>query len=224
MRLERAGADSTAFVKGMPRRTPHKWGKRSSSGHESDSDDEDSDDSCPRLAPFENTVYFYGEVTTSSVGRFARSVDKINRDLQKMHPGMSMEAFEIKVYINSMGGCLYGGLALYDIARLSKVPVTGIVQGAAASSATLLLMGCAKRVMSPSSLILIHQISSSFWGKHSEWQDENSNMNKLMKRVRKIYQKHSVLSADRIRDFLLRDLWWSARKCQKYRIIDSIQT
>jgi ATP-dependent protease ClpP protease subunit len=106
--------------------------------------------------------------------------------------------------------------------RLSKVPVTGIVEGAAASAATIFLMGCAKRQMTPSSMMLIHQVSSCFWGTAEQWKDEHRNMDKLMSKIRKIYALHSSLPEPKIQQLLTRDLWWSAKKCSKYGLVDEI--
>lgn len=192
----------------------------SKNNNDEESSGEDSDAPVDKL---DNNIYFYGEVNQHSLRTFTKCLHAITRRLKSLAPGSDPTGFTINVFIHSMGGDVYCGLALYDTVRASEIPVTGIVQGAAASAATLLLMGCAKRLMHPSSYLLIHQISSSFWGTHKEWQDEHRNLGTLMKRLKKIYCRHSNIPSSRISGLLEHDRWFSAKKCRRYGLVDILQ-
>ena len=202
-----------------------KSSKRKLSRHSSD-DEHSEDDSgflkSSTIKAHDHHIYFYGAIDTESVLAFSNKLHTLTLTIQKLNPDMELKKFEIFVHIHSMGGDLYSGFALYDIARLSKIPVTGIVEGPVASAATIFLMGCSRRQMTPNSWMLIHQISSCFWGTMEEWKDESKNLKKFTHKIRSLYSKHSKLTAEKLNQVLTRDIWWSAKKCEKYGLIDEI--
>lgn len=195
--------------------------RRSRRAAKTNSDDGSSgDDSDLPVETLDNNIYFYGEVNPQSLRKFTKALHSVTRRFKTLVPDSDPADFSINVFIHSLGGDVYCGLALYDAVRSSEIPVTGIVQGAAASAATLLLMGCTRRLMYPSSYLLIHQISSSFWGTHKEWQDEHLNLGALMKKLKRIYCSLSSIPSAKIDGLLEHDRWFSAKKCRRYGLVD----
>ena len=71
-----------------------------------------------------------------------------------------------------MGGSVFAGLSIIDTIISNPIPVVSIVEGSAASAATLISVVCSERQIRPNSFMLIHQMSSGFWGKMEEIKDE----------------------------------------------------
>ena len=119
-------------------------------------------------------------------------------------------------------------LSSIDTIINSEFPVVSIIEGAAASAATLMSVVCHERVIRPNAHMLIHQMSSGFWGKMEEIKDEYINLKKLTKKLKKIYKEHTKLSnksADgdiKLNDILKRDLWWDSDECIKYGLVDRV--
>jgi ATP-dependent protease ClpP protease subunit len=160
-----------------------------------------------------NHIYFYDSVSTASFRDFMKCLH---------HLVHTEDLDEIILHIKSDGGDTYIGLAMYDIIRGSSIPITGIVEGSVASSATLMLMGCSKRQMTTSSYLLIHQLSSDFEGKFKDWKDEHDHMKQLMTQLKSIYILHTKLKESKIEDLLSRELMLNARQCRRYGFIDDI--
>jgi len=128
----------------------------------------------------------------------------------------------IKVFINSGGGSITAGISSMDTILRTKVPVYTYVDGFAASAATFLSVVGEKRFMSRNSYMLIHQLSTNFWGKYSELEDEKQNMDLMMKTIKDIYKKHTKLPMKKLNEILKHDLMWDAKTCLEYGMIDEI--
>ena len=102
------------------------------------------------------------------------------------------------------------------------VPVVSIIEGAAASAATLISVMCSYRVIYPNSYMLIHQLSSSAWGKMDEIEDEIINLKELMKRIKSIYKRKTDINKNALDDILKHDLWWNSKKCLEVGLVDKI--
>jgi ATP-dependent Clp protease protease subunit len=156
-----------------------------------------------------------------------KSLQKLHIQIQKITAKYrerfaDLTNLDIFLHINSNGGSLHCGLAMYDIVKNSEIPITGIIEGTAASAATLLFLGCAYKQMTKNSLFLIHQLSSGFWGTHDEFTTEKKNMDQEMKMLTDIYVFHGNKSEKKIRKFLKKDVWWTSSQCLKYEFIDEI--
>ena len=76
--------------------------------------------------------------------------------------------------------------------------------------------------MSRNSYMLIHQLTTNFWGKYSEFEDEKENMDLMMKTIKDIYKKYTKLPMKKLDEILKHDLMWDANTCLKYGLIDEI--
>jgi ATP-dependent protease ClpP protease subunit len=79
-----------------------------------------------------------------------------------------------------------------------------------------------KRYMRETSFMLIHQLSAGGWGKFEELQDDMANNELLMKTIKEIYAKYTKIPRKKLSQMLQRDLWWDARTCLEYGLIDDI--
>ena len=77
-------------------------------------------------------------------------------------------------------------------------------------------------MMHEHSFMLIHQLSAGSWGKYEELKDDMANNDLLMKTIRDIYIQHTKIPAKELAKMLKHDLWWTAKTCLKYGLIDEI--
>lgn len=128
----------------------------------------------------------------------------------------------IYLHINSPGGDAMSSFALYDFIKNFKVPVVGLVEGMAASGASIILCGCLTREMTENSVILCHELRSMSYGKYSTLKDESYNNDLLMTIIKKIYTEETKLPAQVLDQLLSHDLYWPADVALQYGIVDAV--
>ena len=131
---------------------------------------------------------------------------------------------DIKLYINSNGGSVTSGLAIYDTMQYVKSNISTICIGSAASMAALLLSAGAKnkRFALPNSSIMIHQIMGGAEGQASDIKIRAEYILKLKDRLDKILVKHTGQNLPKIEKDTDRDYFMSSEEALKYGIIDKI--
>ena len=131
---------------------------------------------------------------------------------------------EITLYINSPGGSITSGLAIYDTMQYVRAPVATVCIGLAASMAAWILAAGTKgmRRALPNSRIMIHQPSSGVRGQVSDIEIHAREVIFLRKRMNEILAKHSGQSEDKIKDDTERDRFMTADEGLGYGIIDSV--
>jgi len=131
---------------------------------------------------------------------------------------------DIMLYINSPGGVVTAGLAIYDTMQYVKCDVATICMGQAASMGALLLAAGAegKRCSLPHARILIHQPLGGFSGQASDIDIQAQEILKTRERLNDILVKHTGQTFDRIRKDTDRDYYMSAEKAKEYGLIDEI--
>ncbi len=72
--------------------------------------------------------------------------------------------------------------------------------------------------------MLIHQLSTIFWGKMDEFDDEMRNLNKLMELIKNIYKNHTKVPNNQLDEILKHDIWWDSQKCIDNNLVDDIIT
>ena len=133
---------------------------------------------------------------------------------------------DITIYINSPGGVISSGLAIYDVMQNSKSNISTVCMGQAASMAAVLL--CAgtkgKRVAWDHARVLIHQplISGNMFGPASDIQIQAEEMLRIRENLNSILSKHSGQPIKKIEENTDRDYFMSAEEAKKYGIIDKI--
>ena len=131
---------------------------------------------------------------------------------------------DIKFYINSPGGSVVSGLAIYDTMQYVKCDVSTICVGMAASMASVLLAAGApgKRLSLPNSEVMIHQVMGGFEGQASDIKIHAEHIIKIKDKMNKILAKHTGQKISEVEKDSDRDYFMSAEEAKKYGIIDKI--
>ena len=131
---------------------------------------------------------------------------------------------DISIYINSPGGSIYAGLAIYDTMQFVKPDVSTICCGIAMSMGSLLLAGGAKgkRLSLPNSRILIHQPSAGFEGQSTDIEIHAREVIELRRRLDEIIALHSGRDVEKVRSDTERDYFMSSDEAKEYGIIDRV--
>ena len=131
---------------------------------------------------------------------------------------------DISIYINSPGGSIYSGLAIYDTMQFIKPDVSTICVGIAMSMGSLLLTGGApgKRFSLPNSRILIHQPSSGFEGQATDIQIHAQEIIKTRRRADEIYAKHTGKPIEEVHADMERDRFFAPDQAVEYGLIDKV--
>jgi ATP-dependent protease ClpP protease subunit len=190
-------------------------------GKESDSESEESDNEDGKLKSLwriRNNIYFYCDVSSAAVLKMHKIVDEIEEDAKLENKKVT----QLNIYINSNGGCARSGLLLYDIVRGLSCNVTTIAHGLVASAATLLFLAGNNRLITPNSVLLIHEVSMEIDGALHTVKTDLKNALNMSSDFANIYYKHSNLSKHTIRKIMKSDLETSAKLALRYGLAHSL--
>lgn len=131
---------------------------------------------------------------------------------------------EIAMYINSPGGVVTSGLAMYDTMQFIRPPVSTLCTGQAASMGSLLLTAGEKgmRFALPNARIMLHQPSGGFKGQASDIERHAEDIIKTKRRLNEIYVTHTGQEYDKIELTLDRDYFMSAEEAKAFGIVDEV--
>lgn len=131
---------------------------------------------------------------------------------------------DIEFYVNSPGGSVTAGLAIYDTMQLLRCDVATICMGMAASMGAVLLAGGAKgkRFALPNARVMIHQVSAGFRGTAGDIDVQAREILKTNDQLARILQKHTGQDLDRIKQDIQRDYFLSAEESVAYGLIDEV--
>ncbi|HTQ69480.1 MAG TPA: ATP-dependent Clp endopeptidase proteolytic subunit ClpP [Solirubrobacteraceae bacterium] len=131
---------------------------------------------------------------------------------------------DVSLYVNSPGGGVYAGLAIYDTMRFIKPDVQTICFGVAMSMGSLLLAGGApgKRMALPNSRILIHQPSGGYQGQSADVEIHAREILRLRERIDEIYSEATGRPVGEVRRDMERDRFFSATEALEYGLIDRV--
>src|SRR6266516_2354447 len=131
---------------------------------------------------------------------------------------------DISIYINSPGGNVYSGLAIYDTMQFIKPDVQTICVGIAMSMGAVILAGGTKgkRMALPNSKILIHQVSGGFQGQGTDIEIQARETIALKRRLEEIIAQHTAKSQEEISKDMERDYYMTSEEAKEYGIIDNV--
>ena len=131
---------------------------------------------------------------------------------------------EIAMYINSPGGIVTSGLAIYDTMQYIRSPVSTVCIGQAASMGSLLLAAGEKgqRIALPNARIMVHQPSGGFRGQASDIERHAEDIIATKRRLNEIYVKHTGQPYDRVEKTLDRDHFMTAEEARTFGIVDRV--
>ncbi len=131
---------------------------------------------------------------------------------------------EISFYINSPGGIVWSGLAIYDTMQYVSSKIMTICVGQAASAGSLLLMAGEKdmRFSLPNSRIMVHQPSGGYQGQVTDIEIQTNEIKKTKQRLNEIYSKHTGKKISEVSNIMERDKYFSPEEAIKFGLIDKI--
>ena len=191
------------------------WGEKKSTKSASSSNEK-------HITVQDNKIYYYSNVNRGSCSELNKKIGELEGKYLGTAKSLGIEPPTIKLLINSGGGSVVSGISTMDTILRCKVPIHTYVDGFCASAATFLSVVGNYRFMSRNSYMLIHQLSTQFWGKYSEFEDEKKNLDLMMNTIKNVYKEHTKLPMKKLDEILKHDLMWDAKTCLKYGLIDEI--
>jgi ATP-dependent Clp protease protease subunit len=131
---------------------------------------------------------------------------------------------DISIYINSPGGQVYSGLAIYDTMQFIRPDIQTICVGIAMSMGAVILSGGAegKRLALPNAKILIHQVSGGFQGQATDIEIQARETIALKRRLEEILSEHTGRPTEQVAKDMERDYFMTSQEAQEYGIIDNV--
>lgn len=172
-----------------------------------------------------NQIHFYADVNKKTCHRLIQLLEDANDELAEIDRkyGSKNSKNKIFLFINSDGGCVHSALSVVDRILQSEYEIVSIVEGVAASAATIISMVCHHRYIQPNAQMLIHELSSSCWGKFHEMKEEVDNLDKLHKSLVLLYKKYTSLNKRELDKILLHDYMWTAKESKQKGFVDNIK-
>lgn len=192
--------------------------KRRRAEGEPTSENEEAPENC--ILTIRECVHFNAAVETRYTLKLLKALDDASEFALK-NCTWPCDA-RVYLYINSGGGCAFAGLSIMDHIRLNRVPIITIADGYVASAATFILLGGYERKSMSNAKILIHQLSTAFWGKYADLLDEAQNSEELMETFRKVYVQNTKLHGNRLESLLKKELHMNATSSLNWGIVDEI--
>ena len=197
-----------------------------------DNDDDDDENTIVKrnLSRSGNHIYFYDVIDTQTqmwlqtqmTAAYEEYVISNAKELAHSHSITE----NIYLHINSPGGSVTSALALYDFIKSFPMVCVGIVEGMAASGASILLCACAMRQMTKTSVVLCHELRHVSYGYvHETWrniQDQYENDKFFMEKLKNIYLEETKIPAETIDEALSHDIYWGIDKCKEYELCDFV--
>ena len=183
---------------------------------EEDDDDENGEEG-DDVIQMRNIVFFHAPVSRATILKLIQKLDEaatfvLTHDL------------EVILYIHSEGGDAYAGLSGMNHIQTCRARVHCVADGLVASAATFLLLGGHKRSGLQHSTVLIHQLSTGFWGKFVDLQDEVQNSQQLMTILADLYTTKTKLKRSKVEKIMKKELTMTASHCVEIGLFEKILT
>jgi len=183
---------------------------------------EEEEEEETEIVVINNEIFFYSYIEKTIILKLRTELTKLINKHRIYSITNNVECTPIRLYINSEGGELSSALSIVDLIERSEVPIHTIIEGEAASAATLISVVGHKRFITKNSHMLIHQVRGGMWGKMQEFEEEILNMKMYSDKLIQIYKKTTHLSEEKLTKILKKDILWDSKKCLKYGLVDAI--
>lgn len=171
----------------------------------------------------DNNLYFNDDITMDTINKLTKQMRALQTKLVTMGTNLNIEPPPIRLHITSNGGSVFAAFRAINCIKSLSVQVHTIIDGYAASAATLISVCGDKRYINKYSNMLIHELrSATSWNKMSELEDEVNNMKKIMEQIKDIYVEHTNLTRAELNKLLKRDMDWDVTKCLQAGLVDEI--
>ena len=171
----------------------------------------------------DNNIYFNDDITMDTINKLNKQMRSLQTKLMAMASNLNIEPPPIRLHLTSNGGSVFAAFRAINCMKSLTVNVHTIVDGYAASAATMISVCGDKRYINKYSNMLIHELrSATSWNKMSELEDEVENMKKIMDQIKDIYVEHTNLTRVELNKLLKRDMDWNVEKCLQAGLVDEI--
>lgn len=173
-----------------------------------------------------NHIYFYSEVNQDRCLDLIKQIKSLDEKLRNERLTRNIPSdfphTPIWLHVFSPGGGLFAGLTISDQIKQIETPIYSIAEGYCASAATFISMSCTKRFIQPSGYMLIHQLSSGYWGTYEQLKDDMKLNDMLIEKMVQFYLDHTKMDEEEIRETLKRDSWFNAEQALEKGLVDEI--
>lgn len=164
-------------------------------------------------------LYFFGDINSESLGEWQKYYpeDKAPKDVQDFLDQLD-GIKKINVHINSGGGSVFGGIAIYNILKRYDAEITVYVEGLAASIASVIAMAGDKIIIPENAQMMIHKPSSVTWGNADDMRKEADILDGCQKVILNTYMKHvkEGITADEINALIDAETWKNGKEWQEF--------
>lgn len=190
--------------------------------HNKSNKEDDCDESNENISKSKNHIYFHADINTKNIFTLTEFMRECELENITLAHSMNLNPIPIYLHINSYGGSVSDALYAVDVIQSCKVPVYTIIEGSVASAGTIISIVGTKRYIRPNALMLIHQHSSSGWGKMDDLTDQFQNNVQTMNIIMNIYLEYAKIPKTKLKEILKHDIWWNKDICLKYGLVDEI--
>ena len=187
----------------------------------------------------DNHIFFYDEVNKETILLLRKFIYFVNKEIYEENKQFNEHINELarinnkkvtieedtpKIYlhINSPGGSVTAGLSAIDLIQKNKIPIVTIVEGMAASAATLLAMSGTEKQIQSNSVMLLHRIRGGFFGTHTDLEDEKHNWDIFEAIFEKFYLSNSKLTKKTLKETMKNERIFNADECLNLGLVDEI--
>jgi ATP-dependent protease ClpP protease subunit len=165
-----------------------------------------------------NEILFYGDIDRDNALEFVLQFKKLEIELLKKKAELVGYEPQIRISIMSDGGDIFSGLNMMNVLERSRVKVVTIAQGSCCSAATFVFLGGSERRIGKNAYLLIHQLTTEFWGNFQDLRNEMKTSAKFMKMLKKMYMSKTEIPEKTLTRLMKKDIYLSPDKCIKYKI------
>jgi len=165
-----------------------------------------------------NEILFYGDIDKDNALEFVLQFKKLEIELLKKKAELVGYEPQIRISIMSDGGDIFSGLNMMNVLERSRVKVITIAQGSCCSAATFVFLGGSERRIGKNAYLLIHQLTTEFWGNFQDLRNEMKTSEKFMKMLKKMYMSKTKIPEKKFKRLMKKDIYLTPNKCIKYDI------
>jgi ATP-dependent protease ClpP protease subunit len=165
-----------------------------------------------------NEILFYGDIDRDNALEFVLQFKKLEIELLKKKAELVGYEPQIRISIMSDGGDIFSGLNMMNVLERSRVKVITIAQGSCCSAATFVFLGGSERRIGKNAYLLIHQLTTEFWGNFQDLRNEMKTSEKFMKMLKKMYMSKTKIPEKKFKRLMKKDIYLTPEKCIKYKI------
>jgi ATP-dependent protease ClpP protease subunit len=171
-----------------------------------------------------NHIYFNDDINDTTSFNLCKELRIVKNRMITMMNTYESPDIKIPIYLHltTNGGSIFSALKIIDCINSLKYPVYSIIEGYVASAGTLISISCEKRYIMENAYMLIHQLSSEFWGKMAEIEDEFSNLKKLTEHIEKMYIDKTKIKKKELEKMLKKDINLNSKESITKGLVDEV--